>query len=51
MGYLFLSAALFFGLTKGFCGKKMGNVAANITSAQRVPCRRSLVSRKLPVMP
>ena len=33
MGYLFLSVALFFGLTKGFCGKKMGNVAANITSA------------------
>ena len=33
MGYLFLSLALAAGLTKGFCGKKMGNVAANISSA------------------
>lgn len=33
MGYLFLSFALAAGLTKGFCGKKMGNVAANISSA------------------
>ena len=33
MGYLFLSMALFAGATKGFCGKKMGNYAANTQSA------------------
>ncbi len=33
MGYLFLSLALFAGATKGFCGKKMGNFAANTQSA------------------
>lgn len=33
MGYLFLGAALFAGATKGFCGKKMGNFAANTQSA------------------
>lgn len=33
MGYLFLSIALFFGMTKGYCGKKLGGYAVNTKSA------------------
>ena len=33
MGYLFLSISLLAGATKGYCGKKMGDFAANVQSA------------------
>ena len=33
MGYLFCCIALFAGATKGYCGKRMSNVATNTTAA------------------
>lgn len=33
MGYLFLSISLLASITKGYCGKKIGNFAANVQSA------------------
>ena len=33
MGYLFLGISLLAGATKGYCGKRMGNFAANTSSA------------------
>ena len=33
MGYLFLSISLLAGVTKGYCGKKMGNFANTVQSA------------------
>lgn len=33
MGYLFLSISLLAGVTKGYCGKKMGNFADTVQSA------------------
>lgn len=33
MGYLFLSISLLAGATKGYCGKKMGDFAANVQNA------------------
>lgn len=33
MGCLFLAVALFFGMTKGYCGKKLGGYASNTKSA------------------
>ena len=33
MRYLFLSISLLAGATKGYCGKKMGDFAANAQSA------------------
>lgn len=36
MGYLFLSIALFAGTAKGYCGKKMSNLADNLQSAAQL---------------
>ena len=33
MGYLFLTVALFSGLVKGYCSKRIGNLSDNINSA------------------
>lgn len=43
MGYLFLSFALLAGAIKGYCGKKMGNVAANTEGAVLLSLLRMLL--------
>lgn len=43
MGYLFLGFALLAGATKGYCGKKTGNLTANIKDAIAVNVVRMLL--------
>lgn len=43
MGYLFLALALLAGATKGYCGKKTGNLTANIKDAMAVNVVRMLL--------
>ena len=43
MGYLFLFIALFCGVTKGYCGKRIGGYAENVQSATVVNLVRMLL--------
>lgn len=43
MGYLLLSIALFAGTAKGYCGKKMGNLAESFQSAAQLNLIRMLL--------